>query len=392
MKAEEFEPVKRTTKSETAEGSQLLGLLPGDNENEHALIQLPFSVAIEGRRFEGSGLSLVSAYVTGLATPEIEGSNKIAAFRFPFDGFSISLWIDVRLELVDQTTGLYKLAFLDPTGPHLPQLRYLINAFIAGDIVSLDEMMRVPAEKKPKSAGNTATGGFSVSGFLKRLLGFGVVAAASIGMIFTISYALKERLFVHDIPALAVLEPSGLTLQAPEAGQVAFINGNAAKGQVAYSLQTVQGAVLSIENPCECSIVFSKQGTVGATVFPGTPVAFAVQPDSEPVLKVQVPDNLAKMMLEGAQAEARMPDGRMVLTSLQSVESAGAANATESMLTLKPVSGAFSNDEIGASVSLKIVNSSYRSTVDWFRQQFASAADLAGAIQLSEIFKKTSQG
>lgn len=76
MKAEEFEPVKRTTKSETAEGSQLLGLLPGDNENEHALIQLPFSVAIEGRRFEGSGLSLVSAYCEEKARGQKEARRK----------------------------------------------------------------------------------------------------------------------------------------------------------------------------------------------------------------------------------------------------------------------------------------------------------------------------
>jgi alginate biosynthesis protein Alg44 len=392
MKADDMNPKMGTETTTGASAVQAQRSLPGDHESEHALIQLPFVVFLQGRHYQGAGLSLVNAFVTGLAAPEVEDGSKIAAFRFPFDGFSVALQVEVRVEPVDRSTGLYKLVFLHPTGAHLPQLRYILNSFIAGDIVSLGEMMRVPAEKASKPGASQASGGFSFGRFLKRVLGFGVVAAASLGMVFSISYALKNRLFVHDVPALAVVEPAGLALQAPEAGQVAFINQNAGKGQVVYSMQTVKGSVLSVENPCDCPIVLSRQGTVGATVFPGTPVAYAAVAGSDPVLKVQVPDHLAKMLLNGAQAEARMADGSRILTRLTDIETAGTTAEPQSLVTLQPVSGALPQDRVGTTVPLKIVSPRYLDFVSWFEAGLSSAKSYVGDVQVTEFMRLNTEG
>jgi hypothetical protein len=375
MKAEDITPDQKTETSAVQPPVQQVpnAPMPNDQDNEHALIQLPFVVAIEGRRYEGKGISLVNAFVTGLAAPEIDATTKIAVFRFPFDGFSVTQPIDVRVEPVDKTTGLYKLAFVNPTASHLPQLRYLLNSFISGDIVSMDELLRVPPEKSTKKNKNENTGSVSAGRVLKRLTGTALVAAASIGMIATASYALQNRLFVHEVPALANIVPSGLSLKSPEAGQVAYVNSEAQKGEVVFSIQTVRGDVLSIENPCDCPVVLAKQGIVGATVFPVTPIAFVTFNESAPVLKARVPDALAKMLLEGAKAEAELPDGRQVVASLSEVETDSSPGDPESLVTLTPDSEPFADEDVGRAVSLKIVNKGYFDFVNRFQGLWLSA-------------------
>jgi len=366
MKAEDLNPTVKSNEAMAQPGARSIGAgLPGDPDNEHALIQLPFVAAIEGRQYEGSGLSLVNAFVTGLAAPEIDSNSKIAIFRFPFDGFSVTLPIEVRIETVDRSTGLYKLVFLHPTGPHLPQLRYLLNAFIAGDIVSLDELMRVPPEKTAKAKSKAGGGSHSAGQVAKRILGMALVTAASVGILASVSYGLQKRLFLHDVPALAVVEPVGLSLQTPEAGQLAFVNGEAGKGEVVFSVQTVRGSVLSVENPCDCKIVLSNQGVVGATVFPATPVAFVTNGEGTPILKARVPDQLAKMLLAGATAEAAMPAGETVVMGLRDVEPASKDGPPESVVTLEPVAGSFSDADIGKSIPVRILSRNYIDFTGW---------------------------
>ncbi|MCK7614165.1 hypothetical protein [Roseibium sediminicola] len=362
MKAEDLNPMLNAGEPNTQHAASGQ---PGDQDNEHALIELPFVVVIEGRQYEGSAISLVNAFVTGLAALEIGSNSRIAVFRFPFNGFSVSLPIDVRIETVDRTTGLYKLVFLHPTGPHLPQLRYLLNAFIAGDIVNLDDLMRVPPEKSAKAKAGGGEAAFSLSRLFKRAAGAVFVTAASLGLLAAISYGLQNRLFVHEVPALAIVEPIGLSLQTPEAGQLAYVNAEAAKGEVVFSIQTVRGSVLSVENPCDCEVILTDQGVVGATVFQAAPIAFVSSGTEAPVLKARVPDRLAKMLLNGALAEAKLPDGRSLTMALDDVRQAGQSGDPESIVTLRPETGQLTNADVSSSVAVKVLNRNYVDLKAW---------------------------
>nr|WP_272212226.1 hypothetical protein [Marinicella sp. W31]MDC2878137.1 hypothetical protein [Marinicella sp. W31] len=77
-----------------------------------------------------------------------------------------------------------------------------------------------------------------------------------------------------------------------------------------FSLQSARGGVLNFSNPCNCDIMLTENGTVGATVLPGTPIAYVNTGDAGPTIKAVMPDGLSKMLLFGAEAVATLPTGQ----------------------------------------------------------------------------------
>ena len=51
---------------------------------EHPVIRLPFSVLINGRSFQGNGLSIVGAEATGLIDPQLHGRVQVVTLVFNF--------------------------------------------------------------------------------------------------------------------------------------------------------------------------------------------------------------------------------------------------------------------------------------------------------------------
>ena len=97
---------------------------------EHPVIRIPFNVVINGRSFQGNGLSIVGAEATGLIDPQLHGRVQVVMLVFNFlPGYSISLPIDAAIGAGSPEAGTVTLRFLEPTGPHLPQLRYILNSY-----------------------------------------------------------------------------------------------------------------------------------------------------------------------------------------------------------------------------------------------------------------------
>ena len=97
---------------------------------EHPVIRIPFNVVINGRSFVGNGLSIVGADATGLIDPQLHGRVQVVMLVFNFPGYSISLPVDAAIGAGSPEAGTVSLRFLEPTGPHLPQLRYILNAYV----------------------------------------------------------------------------------------------------------------------------------------------------------------------------------------------------------------------------------------------------------------------
>ncbi len=57
--------------------------------------------------------------------------------------------------------GEMTLQFADPAGEHLPQLRHIINSYIAGDVMSLRGLLAYTGPTKPKAPKGAETLGRS---------------------------------------------------------------------------------------------------------------------------------------------------------------------------------------------------------------------------------------
>lgn len=282
--------------------------LPLAGPTDHPVIAMPFHVEIDGRQYKGRGISLVRAEIAGLIDPHMAGLERMAWLVFRFQGFTVGLPVEVRMQETDAARGTAALVFLDPTGEHLPQLRHLVNAWIAGDLVTLGQAIAVrPVAAKP-GAGQAARR-------LPRLRGMLLLLVLTVALVGLVAGKLFQRVFTHRLATPVVAGFDGRTLAATATGQVEFLDPQAKPGEVAYAIRANTGQVLSVAMPCDCRVeVLGVEA--GSTVFAGDPVLRVSAPDAGLVATGFV---LPEEMLDLARAsgvDLRFADGLHVAAGL----------------------------------------------------------------------------
>lgn len=274
------------------------------------MLDIPFHVEIDGRQYRGREISLVRATISGLIDPHMQGLERLAWVVFRFQGYTVGLSIEVRVEDADAANGSAALMFLEPMGEHLPQLRHLMNSYIAGDLVTLGNVLTVrpPSGAKPK--------GTQVP--VRRLRKFGgtllllALTALLLGLVGT---KVFQRVFTYRLATPAVVGFEGRTLAATATGQIDFLDPEAKAGEVAYAIRSNTGQALSVVMPCDCRVeVLGVEA--GSTVFAGDPVLRVSNPDAPLVLTGTV---LPEELIDLAQASAvelRFADGQEVTARL----------------------------------------------------------------------------
>lgn len=276
--------------------------------NDHPIVDLPFTAMIDGRQFRGRGLSLVSAHVVGLLGVSAPGVPRIVKLVFDFDGFAVTLVALADIRESARGKGEVDLNFTQPSGPHLPQLRHILNAYIARDLVSLGQVIAVAGTTPPKPAKPITAG--SKRQYLQGAA-LAVLAVALIAVAFTLIY---DRSFVRLLPDLGTITLQGETLRATASGQIAFLDMAAPKGQVALAIATTTGDVLSVTMPCDCRA--SSLGLrVGSTVLLGEPILQLSAPDAVAVVQAVIPPDFAFDLARGDQIMLLLPNGSRVLAT-----------------------------------------------------------------------------
>ena len=291
-------------------------LAASDMDSEHPVIQMPFSAIIDGRLFEGDGLSLVGARAQGLVSPQLEGELRLVTLVFPFAGFNVTLPVEASLHTASSASGKLALRFTNPTGPHLPQLRHLINSYISGDIGDVGSVLSTsagnPTGNGSGKPSNFRTTGRLLSGLLKGLL----LTATSLALFGFVGSKVYERVFVSHAEGVTLLSKSSTALRAVNSGQLDFVDANAAQGQVAYAVRTVSGDLVSISMPCDCTILPGAL-TAGATVLAGDTVMSIAAPGAPAQINARISPAAYQAMANGASAEIELQTGATVEAALQ---------------------------------------------------------------------------
>lgn len=258
--------------------------LPGGND--HPVVDLPFTVTIDGRHFRGHGLSLVAAYVAGLMAPAAMNAVRIARLTFQFDGFAVTLGVDVEIREGTPGSGEAELIFIHPTGPHLPQLRHILNAFIAGDLVGLGQAIGVAGTAAPKGPRMAGIPESRLS--LRRMAGGAGVALLSLGLLAVAGPLAYQSLFVTLVPTLGVVVSTGEVLRATTTGQILFLDLEAAKDDVVMAIQAPSGDVQNLVMPCSCTVEATNVRE-GSTVLIGEPVLKLTDSSEERLVEAIIP-------------------------------------------------------------------------------------------------------
>lgn len=277
---------------------------------DHPMLDIPFHVEIDGRQYRGRSISLVRAEISGLIDPHMQGLERIAWVVFRFQGYTVGLSIEVRADEIDVARGTAALAFLEPMGEHLPQLRHLLNAYIAGDLVTLGNVLTVrpQAGTKPKGAQVPARR-------LRQVGGTMLLLVLTVALLALIGSKVFQRVFTYRLATPAVAGFEGRTLAATATGQIDFLDTDAQAGEIAYAIRSNTGQTLSVVMPCDCRVeVLGVEA--GSTVFAGDPVLRVSQPDASLVLTGSVlPVELLDLARAGA-VDLSFADGLEVTAKL----------------------------------------------------------------------------
>lgn len=324
-------------------------------ETEHPVVPIPFKVQFGEHRLDGIEISVTAAYVAinGALDPAWKGHKEFVKIQFDFQGFSVSIFPEVMVA-GSRADGEMTLQFLDPAGAHLPQLRYVINSFIAGDFVSMGGLMAYSGPTQPKIAkGTEATNSkFRIRSIAVAVMSLTLIAAAANFMLLRYTQSYEQRpVFVERL---------GNEMRATTAGQVAFLNPEAKKGEVVFSVNSNTGDVLSFQLPCDCEVAVTKGIFVGATVLPIDTILSFFGSTVEASVETQMSiEGLAKAM-NGEAVYLDMDDGRSIpvtVTPTSATNAAALAGDLYVPVDLVPEPGTLGPEDIGKSARLRLVKS-----------------------------------
>lgn len=288
---------------------------------EHPVVRIPFNVVINGRSFQGNGLSIVGAEATGLIDPQLHGRVQLVTLAFNFPGYSISLPVDAAIGAGAPEAGTVTLRFLEPTGPHLPQLRYILNSYVGGDLVGVDGLIRT-ADKVERVRTEAPAAKPSTTRGVMAGLRWGAFAGLGLLLVGFVGVKLYERLFVAPVTGLSTVTLDGMDLRAISPGQLDFVNPAAVKGDIAFAIRTTSGEVLAVSMPCDC-VVAPGSAQSGATVLAGDTVMTVAPAGAPVVISSKVDGNGLRMLASGAHAEVHLPNGTVTNATLDSKELPG---------------------------------------------------------------------
>ena len=346
------EPNMAKAPAQRADGETVIMPAEFAFETEHPVMPIPFKAQFGEFKLDGVEISVTAAYVAidGALDPQWKGHKEYVKLQFDFQGFSVSIFPEVVVA-GSRRDGEMTLQFLDPAGAHLPQLRYILNSYIAGDFVSMGGMMAYSGPTQPKVA-RPADG--AAAKFRIRSIS---VALLSIVLMLGAGKILYSRYTQSYESRPVFVERLGNDMKATTAGQVAMLNPNAKKGEVAFSINSNTGDVLSFQLPCDCEVQVMKGIFEGSTVLPFDTILSFFSSTVEVNVETQMSiEGLAKAM-SGETAYLDMNDGRTIPVQVVATSATNAAALRGDLFVpvdLVPPKGALGQDDIGKSATLRL--------------------------------------
>ena len=323
-------------------------------DKEHPLLSIPFNVFIDGRSYTGQAISVTQMVLRADAEGTLgQGSRHVACVYLRYSNFGISLEPEVVV-LQESPDGEVVVQFTDPTGDPLPQLRYLINSYIAGDIVSLNGMLAYTGPTAPKTPKAAAS---PEQGRKERIKSLSVLALSAVIAVVAAVVVFTRYTTGHEMHPVFV-DRAGQQLRATVGGQVGFVNPQAGQGEVVFSVNSNTGDVLNFQMPCDCELDLQPGISAGSTVLPADLIATVYAGDAGLAVNTMMSVSGLGRAMQGDNLWLDFADGRSV--QVKAVPTAATRAATLAGDLFLPVNlravedGALTAADIGTPARLRI--------------------------------------
>ena len=287
---------------------------------QHVRLRIPIGVDIDGVRYTVDDWSIGGFGVESPIAGRQPGDRFPARLLFPFEDFELTLRLEAQLIYVLAEPPRFGGRFVDLSQGQLGLFRYIVDAYLSGEIVSGGDILSVVGGdeagdarvQKLFTALNEQTGR---AGKARRYLGMSVFALAVAGLAGLVLFGVYQR-FILISTDRAVIEAPTFRVIATATGIVEPGNpGLLRRGDMVARLI---GATASVElaSPCEC-VLDEWLAEPGTTVERGDAVAKLVAADQPLTIRAEVPFTTARRLAVGESVAVTVPgkasnyDGRI---------------------------------------------------------------------------------
>jgi len=280
---------------------------------QHVRLKIPIVVEIDGSRFTVDDWSMGGFGIQAEMSSRQPGENFAARLIFPFEDFEVSLRLDCQMVYILEDNSRFGCRFTSMSRGQLSMFRYLIDAYLSGEVVSGGDILHIAgrentAEARAQPLSFTPFAEEETMGRkVRRIAGFALLAVVGLLLVTAVALGLQDRFFTVRAESAVIHAPT-VRLRAPIAGALRPVDAPSLlePGTVFARLDGTEGQSMTIESPCAC-IVDGWSAPAGGFVQQGEPIARLVSADSPLLVRAKVAFEDALEMSQGDRATVVIP-------------------------------------------------------------------------------------
>jgi mannuronan synthase len=280
---------------------------------QHVRLKIPIQAEIDGVRYQVDDWSIGGFGVESVMTSRQAGERFPVRLIFQFEEFDLTMRFEARMVYADQDHGRFGCAFLGLSREQAGVFRYLVDAYLSGEVVSAGDILQLrshdsTAQARLQSIFKPLTDDESQSRRLKRygaVAGFGL---AGLLLVLLVGLGIKDRYFTVTSTD-ALVTAATVPIRAPIVGRFvsALKTGDRVAGDALLGMiQGLDGTLISLESPCDC-VVLEQVGLNGQHYQVGEPLVVLIEADRPLLIRAQLALEQVEKLAIGDRAEIRLP-------------------------------------------------------------------------------------
>jgi alginate biosynthesis protein Alg44 len=250
-----------------------------ERQRQHARYRLPARARVDGHAYRVADWSVGGLALEGVPKAFATGRAHEVALSLPFDGIEVTIALHAEAVWHDAESQRAGLHFVQLEERELASLRYMIDAYLAGEILTTGDLIHVVGREPTRPARRSAPVEADPHEDRRRLFTVGGIVAALLLLTAFVLSSLYTRLFTVEAVWAAVKAPV-VVLRAPQASffepTEVIAAGRVGRGETVALTELIGGGAAAIDSPCDCNVVrvhvlpreFVAQGEPLVTLLP----------------------------------------------------------------------------------------------------------------------------
>jgi mannuronan synthase len=287
-------------------------------QRQHARYRIPLEVLYKGHNYRVADWSLGGFALLDAPIDSPKGTIEQFTLIFPFDTYQLSLTIEAEVKYNDRSRRRVGVKFLNLTSRQINVIRYVLDAFLSGEIVEAGDVLEVSARSMSTQSRAIPAAPVPISFkekvrlYAPRAAAWSFIGLLAIGVLTFLAASLYDRLFVVHASS-AMVAGNSYVLSSPIDGLIDDVKAGASlkPGDKVYTVLSRPGESMGVSSVCTCTVreVYAANGTY---VREGDKVVSVLEPNSKQYVEALVERAYLTRLYGDVRISVRLIDGTVL--------------------------------------------------------------------------------